>query len=184
MIWWDKCIDAHLAAGIKYIVQPWMGDTAFKSIDGLKLYCKYFNAVGEKCSKKGIRFGYHNHDREFQKILKDSTTADSVVIYDYLLQNTDPKKVVMELDLYWIYAGGGDALEYFNKYPGRFELFHVKDEAELGASGKMDFKPYFDNAAKAGLKYYIVEVEEYNFTPLKSVAKSYEYLNNAPYLEK
>lgn len=177
MAWWDKCIDAHKAAGIQYIVQPWMGDTAFKSIEGLSLYCKYFNAVGEKCNAKGIRFGYHNHDKEFQKI-------DSVVIYDYLLQNTDPQKVAMELDLYWIHVGGGDAIEYFNKYPGRFEYYHVKDEAELGASGKMDFKPFFENAEKAGMKNYIVEVEEYNFTPLESVAKSYEFLVNAEYVKK
>ncbi|HEX3007358.1 MAG TPA: sugar phosphate isomerase/epimerase [Bacteroidales bacterium] len=177
MAWWDKCIDAHVAAGIKYIVQPWMGDTAFKSISGLDLYCKYFNAVGEKCNAKGIRFGYHNHDKEFQKI-------DTVVIYDYLLQHTDPSKVAMELDLYWIHVGGGDAVAYFNKYPGRFEFYHVKDEAELGASGKMDFKPYFDNASKAGMKYYIVEVEEYNFTPLESVAKSYEFIKNAEYVKK
>ena len=177
MAWWDTCIDAHIAAGIEYIVQPWMGDTAYKSLDGLKLYCKYFDAVGEKCNAKGIRFGYHNHDKEFQKI-------DSVVIYDYLLQNTDSSKVAMELDLYWIHVGGGDAVSYFNKYPGRFEFFHVKDEAELGASGKMDFKPFFDNAEKAGMKYYIVEVEEYNFTPLESVAKSYEFLNNAEFVKK
>lgn len=184
MIWWDKCIDAHLAAGIKYIVQPWMGDTAFRSISGLKLYCKYFNEVGKRCNAKGIRFGYHNHDREFIKIKGDSTTADSVIIYDYLLQNTDPKNVTMELDLYWIHAGGGDALRYFNKYPGRFEIFHIKDEAELGAGRKMNFKPYFDNAEKAGMKYYIIEVEEYNYPPIVSVAKSYEYLNKVEYITK
>lgn len=178
MIWWDKAIEAHAAAGVKYIVQPWMADTAYKSLDALKLYCKYFNAVGEKCNAKGIRFGYHNHDKEFGKI-------DSVVIYDYLLDNTDPAKVAMQLDLYWIHEGGADAVAYFEKYPGRFEFYHVKDKAELGAEdGVMNFQPYFDNAEKAGMKYYIVEVEEYNFTPLESVAKSYEFLKNAEFVKQ
>ncbi len=176
MMWWDKAIDAHLAAGVKYIVQPWMGDTAYKSISGLALYCKYFNAVGEKCNAKGIRFGYHNHDAEFKQI-------DSVTIYDYLLDNTDPTKVAMELDLFWIKKGGGDAVAYFEKYPNRFEFFHVKDVAELGASGTMDFKPYFDNAAKAGLKYTVIEVEEYNMPPLESVKQSFDFLNAAEYVK-
>ena len=174
MDWWDACIDAHVAAGVKYIVQPWMGGAGYDSIAGLKAYCDYFNVVGEKCNEKGIRFGYHNHDKEF-------TELEGEVIYDFMLQNTDPEKVMFQLDLYWIKVGGGDQVEYFNKYPGRFELFHVKDKEELGASGEMDFASAFENAEKAGMKYYIIEVEQYNFEPLVSVEKSYEYLVNAPF---
>lgn len=174
MAWWDACIDAHVAAGVKYIVKPSMGGAGYDSIAGLKAYCDYFNVVGEKCNEKGIRFGYHNHDKEF-------TELEGEVIYDFMLQNTDPEKVMFQLDLYWIKVGGGDQVEYFNKYPGRFELFHVKDKEELGASGEMDFEAAFENAEKAGMKYYIIEVEQYNFEPLVSVEKSYEYLVNAPF---
>jgi len=174
MVWWDACIDAHVTAGVKYIVQPWMGSAGYDSIAGLKAYCDYFNAVGEKCNEKGIRFGYHNHSGEFAEL-------EGEVIYDYMLQNTDPEKVMFQLDLYWIKEGGGDQVEYYNKYPGRFELFHVKDKEELGASGEMDFASAFENAEKAGMKYYIIEVEQYNFEPIVSVEKSYEYLVNAPF---
>ncbi len=96
MAWWDACIDAHLAVGAKYIVQPSMGKTAYESLEGLKAYCDYFNEVGAKCNAKGIRFGYHNHDKEFSNRL-DST----VVMYDYMLENTDPAKVMFQIDLYW-----------------------------------------------------------------------------------
>ena len=68
MAWWDTCIDAHVAAGVKYIVQPSMGGAGYDSIAGLKAYCDYFNTVGEKCNEKGIRFGYHNHDKEFSEL--------------------------------------------------------------------------------------------------------------------
>jgi len=174
MAWWDTCIDAHVAAGVKFIVQPFMGGAGYDSIAGLKAYCDYFNVVGEKCNEKGIRFGYHNHDKEF-------TELEGEIIYDFMLQNTDPEKVMFQIDLYWIKVGGGDQVEYFNKYPGRFEQFHIKDKEELGASGEMDFASAFENAEKAGMKYYVVEVEQYNFEPLVSVEKSYEYLVNAPF---
>ncbi len=176
MEWWDQCIAAHKAAGVKYIVQPFMGPDAYQSLDVLKKYCDYFNAVGEKCNQNGIRFGYHNHDKEFGQI-------DGQTIYDFMLQNTDPQKVMFQMDLYWVVEGGADPVAYFDKYPGRFELWHVKDKAELGASGKMDFKRIFANAEKAGVKYYIVEVEEYNYDPIVSVEKSFEFLQNADYVK-
>ena len=123
MAWWDLCIDAHVAAGVKWIVQPFMGGAGYENLAGLKKYCEYFNAVGEKCNAKGILFGYHNHDKEF------STMLDSVTVYDFMLQNTDPGKVMFQIDLYWCVVGGKNPVDYFNAYPGRFTLWHIKDEA-------------------------------------------------------
>ena len=175
MAWWDMCIDAHAAADVKWIVQPWMSGEGYKSLEGLKRYIKYFNAVGEKCNAKGIKFGYHNHDKEFTTVFEGKT------VYDWMLELTDPEKVMFELDLYWIDQGGKSAIDYFNNYPGRFMLWHIKDEKELGASGKMDFNTIFASKEKSGLKYGIVEVEKYNFDPLVSCKKSLEYMNTTNY---
>jgi sugar phosphate isomerase/epimerase len=177
MQWWDTCIAAHKAAGAEWIVKPSMGGEAYRSLDTLKMYCDYFNTIGEKCNEAGIHFGYHNHAHEFDTVL------DSQIVYNYMLENTDPAKVMFELDLYWIMKGGKNAVDYFNQYPGRFELYHVKDEKELGASGTMDFKTVFDMAEKAGMKNYVVEVERYDFEPIVSVQKSFEFLNNAGYVK-
>ena len=170
MAWWDTAIEAHAKAGVKWIVQPWMHPVGYESLEGLKQYAKYFNAVGEKCAAKGIKFGYHNHDKEF------TTVFDGKPLQDWLIELTDPDKVMFQLDLYWIHKGGKDALDYFERYPGRFMLWHIKDEKELGESGTMDFAPIFDQKKQSGLKYGNVEVEKYNFEPLVSVEKSLEYL--------
>jgi len=170
MPWWDECIAAHKSVGALYIVQPSMGGSAYKSLEGLQVYCDYFNAVGKKCNEAGIRFGYHNHDKEF------STVLDGQVVYTYMLENTDPEKVFFQLDLYWINAGGALATDYFTNYPGRFLSYHIKDEKELGESGEMDFQSSFDMAETAGTIYNVVEVERYNFDPIESVEKSLEYL--------
>ena len=178
MIWWDMAISAHKKAGCKYIVKPSMGDYPYKNLEALKKTCEYFNAIGEKCNAAGIRFGYHNHNKEFTKIVD----ADDLV-YDYMLKNTDPKKVTFEMDVYWVYKGGQKAVDYFNKYPKRFELLHIKDEKEIGASGLIDFKPIYENKAKAGTKVCFVEVERYDFEPFVSVQKSFDFLNNASYVK-
>jgi sugar phosphate isomerase/epimerase len=178
MAWWDVCIDAHVAAGAKFIVQPSMGRTAYRSLEGLKDYCDYFNEVGAKCNAKGIRFGYHNHSQEF------STKLDStIVVYDYMLENTDPAKVMFEMDLYWAQEGGANPVDYFNKYPGRFELWHIKDEKEIGASGKMDFAAIWAGSANSGMQYGVVEVERYDYDEYTSCKMSYDFLNAAEYVK-
>ncbi len=175
MKWWDDCIEAHKKAGVKCIVQASMGQSGYESLETLKKYCDYFNIVGQKCNDAGIEFGYHNHDREFK-------TLDSTVIYDFMLQNTDPDKVHFQTDLYWVMKGGADAVSYFKKYPGRFFSYHIKDEKELGQSGEMDFQPAFDVADEAGVKYFIVEVERYSMDPVESVTQSYDYLKSIGFI--
>ena len=175
MAWWDKAIDAHAAAGVKWIVQPWMSGEGYASLEGLTKYVEYFNAVGEKCKAKGIYFGYHNHDKEF------TTEFEGKPLYDHMVELSDPDKMMFQLDLYWINHGGKDPLAYFEKYPGRFMLWHIKDETELGESGDMDFNEIFKYKKESGLKYGIVEVEKYNYTPLESVQKSLEYMGTTNY---
>jgi sugar phosphate isomerase/epimerase len=176
MAWWDVCIAAHAELGVRYIVQPFMDSIGYQSIAGLQRYCDYFNAVGEKCIAKGIKFGYHNHSEEFKQI-------DSLVIYDYMITHTDSSKVTFEMDLYWAQEGGADIIAYFNKYPKRFELWHVKDVKEVGASGTMDFKTIFANAELSGMKYPVVECEEYTVGPFPGVAQSFDYLNKAEFVK-
>jgi sugar phosphate isomerase/epimerase len=176
MAWWDACIAAHAEIGTKYIIQPFMDSIGYQSIAGLQRYCDYFNAVGEKCSAKGIKFGYHNHSEEFKQV-------EGQVIYDYMLTHTDSSKVTFEMDLYWAQQGGADIIAYFNKYPKRFQLWHVKDVKEVGASGTMDFKTIFENTKLAGMKYPIVECEEYTKTPFEGVTQSFEFLNKADYVK-
>jgi len=176
MPWWDECIAAHKEAGAEYIVQPFMRQSGYESPGGLKAYCDYFNAVGAKCKAAGIKFGYHNHDNEFKSL-------EGEVIYDFMLQNTDPDNVFFQLDIYWIYKGGADPFEYFEEYPGRFLSFHLKDDKELGESGKIDFKEIYKATEQAGAKYHVIEVEKYNHDPLVSVEKSLEHLEEIGYTE-
>jgi sugar phosphate isomerase/epimerase len=176
MRWWETAIDAHSRAGADYIVQPFMPSSAFESLEVLQRWADYFNTIGEMARDAGLRFGFHNHAIEF-------TEVEGVVAYDYLLENTDPDLVFFQLDLFWIDDAGKSAVDYLNRYPGRFLMYHVKDHQEVGASGEMNFRPAFDNADRAGLQYVIVEVEDYNYEPIESVRVSLDYLMQADYVD-
>lgn len=172
--WWDTAIQAHKDAGMKYLVVAWIPTP--KTLADLKAYCDYFNQIGEKCNAAGIRFGYHNHNFEFVEI-------EGEMMYDYMLKNTDPAKVFFQMDVYWVVRGGQSPVDYFNAYPGRFEILHIKDNKELGQSGMLGFDAIFKNIDKSGAKYLVVEVEKYTNTPFESIKESYNFLADADYVK-
>ena len=173
--WWDACIAAHKAAGMEYLVMPYLGVPA--TVKELQEYCDYFNAVGKKCLENGIKFGYHNHAHEFQKV------EGKEVMYDYMLQHTDPQYVFFEMDVYWAVIGDASPVEYFKKYPGRFKVLHIKDEKEIGQSGMVGFDAIFNNAKTAGVENIVVEVERYSYDDIaRSIKESIEYLEAAPFV--
>jgi sugar phosphate isomerase/epimerase len=171
LAWWSETIDAHAAAGIQYIVCPWMNVP--KTLADLQTYCDYYNAIGKLCKERGLLFGYHNHAHEF-------TQVDGQSMYDYMLEHTNPEYVFFQMDVYWAVVGKQSPVEYFGRYPGRFALLHIKDKKELGQSGMVGFDAILRNLETAGTQYLIVEVEQYNFAPEESVKRSLDYLRQLP----
>ncbi|RZJ40191.1 MAG: sugar phosphate isomerase/epimerase, partial [Chryseobacterium sp.] len=117
---WEQSVEDLSFIGSKYMVCSYLLPEERTTNDYKKLP-ELLNTSAEITNQSGIQFAYHNHDFEFQKF------NEKQLIYDFLLDNTSPKLVKMELDLYWITKAGYDPLDYFEKYPGRFPLWHVKD---------------------------------------------------------
>ena len=149
---WGKLFDDHKIMGCKYVVFPmnmWSG-----TVEGLKAECALMNKIGDEANKRGIRFGYHNHNMEFATVANTGQTYE-----DFLIANTDPSKVFFELDVYWITVGGQDPVAYLKKYPDRYLALHIKDEYVIGESGKIDFKAIFTQFYKNGHGDWFVEME-------------------------
>ena len=175
MNWWDKCIASHKAAGMEYVVTP--SQPVPETIKDLQTWCAYHNAIGKKCAEAGMKYGYHNHSHEFQKV------EDQVMI-DYMIQNTDPQYVFFEMDVYWTVMGKASPVEYFKKYPGRFKLLHIKDHKEIGQSGMVGFDAIFRNAEIAGVEHIIVEAEAYESADMmEGVGKCADYLLKADFVK-
>jgi sugar phosphate isomerase/epimerase len=172
LAWWDTCIAAHKAAGIPRLVMSWSQPLQTKA--ALETMAAYLNAIGAKCREAGLRFGYHSHSHEFQKV-EDTT------MMDWFISHTDPENVFFEMDVYWAVVGGASPVEYMNKYAGRFELLHIKDKHEIGQSGMVGFDAIFRNMSKAGTQAFVVELEEASTANiLKGLRESALYLRNLP----
>lgn len=169
-------IEAAHVIGHKYLLVAWSPPEERKSLDDYKRLADLFNKTGEQVKQAGLQFAYHNHDFEFAPL-------EGEIPYDLLLARTDSQLVKLEMDIYWIVKGGGKPLEYFEKYPGRFHLLHVKDMdatpkhyfTEVGR-GVIDFKTIFANAGRAGVRHYFVEQDETPGSPFDSLRISMDYL--------
>ena len=178
--------DAH-TLGMNYVVLSSVPDSFRHSIDGYKRAADFFNRTGEGCRKAGLHFGYHNHNRDFEKF------GDTIAL-DLMLKSTDPASVCFEMDCFWVTIAGYDPVAYMNKYPGRFPVLHIKDErkhypptvsgptpseafAPVG-KGIIDWKRIFKAAPKGGLKYYFVEQDQTELPVFEAIKFSYDYLHN------
>jgi sugar phosphate isomerase/epimerase len=189
---WPETLDAAHLIGYEYIVCPWI-DEKQRNADGWKRVVELFNKAGEASHKAGIQFCYHNHSFEFSPV----EGLDGKSAYEYLLTETDPNLVKMEMDLCWISVAGQDPVSYFDKYPGRFPMVHVKDyvndpnatSSYAGATGSVVFKGRLADVGKgtidwkrilahsdtAGIKHYFVENDDAK-NPFEDIKISYDYL--------
>jgi sugar phosphate isomerase/epimerase len=174
---WKRSLDAANVIGHKYIVVPWIAQERRMTLDGYKRVAEDFNRAAQAAKDAGVQFAYHNHDFEFQRM-------EGRLPFDVLLENTDPKLVQYEIDLYWITKGGQDPLTYFERWPGRVPLVHVKDSmggpehkmVDVG-QGKIEWKRIFAKREQAGIKHFFVEHDQPP-QPFDDIAVSYTYLKN------
>jgi sugar phosphate isomerase/epimerase len=173
---WQKQLDDAKAVGHKWVTIAWLPEEKRRTLDDWKRHAELFNRAAAQAKASDLRFAYHNHDFEIRPM-------DGTRPLDLLLTSTDPKLVDFELDLYWAVFGGGDPLDFFNRYPKRFPMVHVKDSSgppdnrivDVG-QGKIDFRSIFAQSEKAGIKHYFVENDQ-PVDPMVTLRTSYNYLH-------
>jgi sugar phosphate isomerase/epimerase len=188
-----ETIETAKILGHQFLIVPYVGEEERKQPDIWKRMADLFNRAGAQTQKAGIQLAYHQHSFEFVP----SPTIGGKLPYDYLLENTDPALVKMELDICWTIAAEQDPVAYFKKFPGRFPLVHVKDWLKNGkpgapyagalgpdtkftgemanvGQGSIDWKRVCAASDAAGVKHYIVEHD--NPKSIDDLAASYQYL--------
>ena len=181
--------DQAAEIGMKYLITADLDNNLFPGkkeaslgLDEFKKAADTFNHLGEECKKRGLKFGYHNHDNPFKQ------QFDGQYGLDVMLKNTDPSLVDFEMDIYWVVTAGQDPVKWLKQYPNRFRLCHLKDrkkdaplsEREVSVNlgdGSINFKNILKVARQNGMRYYIVEQEKYEgTTPLAAAQADADYI--------
>jgi sugar phosphate isomerase/epimerase len=168
------------AIGHQWVTMPYIPEERRKTVDDWNRIIDLLNQLGPQAKAAGLRLAYHNHDFEIRPV-------GGVRPLDLMLSKTDPSLVDFEMDLYWVVFGGGDPIDFFNRYPKRFAMVHVKDSAgppdnkmvDVG-KGTIDFPKIFAQSDKAGIRHYFVEHDQ-PADPIATIRNSYRYLHSLRY---
>jgi len=184
-------MEALNSLGVKYAAVPALiNPEERKTLDDFKRLADEFNTLGKQMSAYGLTFVYHNHG--YEHWAQESQTPMHI-----LLQNTDPKFVAFEMDIFWMKAGGAEPVEFLKNFPGRFKLLHVKDAAEPvrfsgdggtpdqwmalfpkmadPGSGVFDIKGILSQAVESGAEHFFLE-RDLAPDPTNTLKNSYAYL--------
>jgi sugar phosphate isomerase/epimerase len=188
----NQLAEAAHAIGFKYVVLPALPAENRKTLDDYKKTIDIFNQIGEQAVKAGLRFAYHNHGYGLHEM-------EGKIPVQMIIENTDPKHVFLEMDLFWTVAGGVDPIAFLEKYPGRYKMMHVKNmkqkvkfsgdggdsnqwielfpQMSTAGEGALDLKSILATAKKSGVDHFFVEQDMVQ-SPEVALKKSIDYLKS------
>ncbi len=174
--------------GLEYVGCAWIPHTIAEfDMASTEKAAADFNKWGEQLAKQGLKFMYHCHGYEFKPVAEGSEKT----FMDVLMEKTKPEFVAFEMDVFWVVHPGADPVKYLAKYPGRWQLMHIKDmlktarvgvftgkapheEGVVVGTGRMDWSAILKAASASGVKHYFIEDEHPNAA--QQIPQSLKYL--------
>jgi sugar phosphate isomerase/epimerase len=170
-------VDEAAALGTKLLVAG-LGPKDFATAESRQAGFARIQEATALCAAAGVRFVYHNHNWEFDKI-------DGRLGYDLLMQAVPG--MFSEVDTYWAANfGQNDPAVQIRQYAPRVPLLHIKDgplvqgEPNVAVgTGKMNFPAMVAAADPNVLTWLIVEFDRCATDMPTAVEESLKYLVKA-----
>ncbi|PWM72399.1 MAG: hypothetical protein DBX59_06375 [Bacillota bacterium] len=142
------------ALGIKYVFVAYEPKARFDDEKKFGEMLAEFERAHELLAPRGVTFGYHNHEHEFE---------DGKDRMKQLLEAAPYLKA--EPDVCWLTVAGKDAAAYLESLGEKLALVHVKEvaqgekgEAVIG-EGKVNMAGVFGQIEKSALPWAVLEAE-------------------------
>lgn len=155
------------------------GSYQAQGAEGYRQFAREAAPVIEKLKAAGIRFGYHNHAFEFERI-----GAGRATLFDILIEEGGPD-LMLEIDTYWAVHAGVNPVRLFERCHGRVPVIHLKDKevvtkegpvmAPIG-EGNLDWNEILPACKAAGVEWYAIEQDEYRRDPFDCLRASFVFL--------
>jgi sugar phosphate isomerase/epimerase len=172
--------------GLVYVGCAWIPHSGNFTEKDCRETAQVFNHCGEVAAKHQMHFFYHTHGYEFQPY-------DDGTLFDLLMRETDPRNVKFEMDIFWVAYAGQDCVALLKKYPGRWDLMHLKDMSKslktglltgsasvtndvVFGTGQLDLPAILRAAQSVGVKWYFIEDE--SPVSMQQIPLSLKYLHD------
>ena len=161
---WKQTAEGHARAGVKYLIQAAI--PTVRSVEEAQRVAQFYTEAAQIAREEGVLWAFHNEVNVCSRVLPGGEESlfllssrypqGARMIYDILLEETDPALVQVELDGMALILGGCDPVTYLKKYPQRINLMHVKDYENLGESGMINQENIFRQFYANGQTDYFV----------------------------
>lgn len=129
-----------------------------------------------KAKTRGLRLAYHNHRHEF------APWPDGDLPYDALVEAAGPD-ITLEIDVYWVQAGGQHPAEVIHRYAPRVGSLHIKDgparpdvdQVPAGA-GVIELRPAIEAADQT--EWHVLEFDRCAGDPFELLETSARWLTD------
>jgi sugar phosphate isomerase/epimerase len=116
----EETLDLAARLGVQTVIEPMTPAAGWSNAGEIGRMADELNAAADLAAERGLRVGYHNHDGEVRG------RVGGISGLEYFAELLDPA-VVLEVDAYWVVAGGEDLLAFLARTAERVKLVHVKD---------------------------------------------------------
>ena len=174
----QRVVECLKKLGCRITAYPWPDGVKFDTVADVKAFAAKLNAAGKVLHEAGQVLCYHNHHIEFRRV-------GGKPALEILFEETDPRYLQGEIDVYWVQFGGGDPVAWCERLKGRLPSLHLKDYAvttenkvtfaEIG-NGNLNWKRIIAAAEAAGCQWYCVEEDTCPGDPFDSLKQSFDYI--------
>ena len=189
---WKQTAAGHARAGVKYLIQASI--PTIRSTEEAQRVAQAYTEAAQISREEGVQWAFHNEANVCSRVLPGGEESlfllsgrypqGARMIYDILLEETDPALVQVELDGMALILGGCDPVTYLKKYPQRITLMHVKDYENLGKSGMINQENIFRQFYANGKTDYFVEDENaMSGNQFERIAAAADYLQKATFVK-
>ncbi len=189
---WKQTAEGHARAGVKYLIQAAI--PTVRSVEEAQRVAQFYTEAAQIAREEGVLWAFHNEVNVCSRVIPGGEESlfllsgrypqGARMIYDILLEETDPALVQVELDGMALILGGCDPVTYLKKYPQRITLMHVKDYENLGESGMINQENIFRQFYANGQTDYFVEDENaMSGKQFERIAAAADYLLKATFVK-
>jgi sugar phosphate isomerase/epimerase len=183
----NQFLDAAEALGQHWVIIPWMSES-WRNMQGYKYLVDYLRDLGEAAKARGMVAAWHNHDFEFKNVDPSDPTTSTAM--EFLINSLEGSNVVFEMDIHWVAFAGENPVEWMGNYPGKFQLWHVKDFAADTVTqvpvgqGVIPWNDIFEMAEVCNLQHYFIEQDVCSADhAIDCLKESIDWAKKQPFME-
>lgn len=145
-----RVIDYHTQIGTKYLIAKLK--EPYVDAEKAKVLAEAYDHMGKIVKEHGMRLCYYPRFFDYSYQFDGCNT-----LLESIMNNTDPRYVDLEIDVYWLYRWGKDPTEIMKQYGDRIKLMHIKDMSRSlrGKTGPLEI-------GSGELKQVIDEIYSYS----------------------